>query len=109
MREGTKKARIIALYDRGLRDRAEIARQVGTTRQVVYTVLSAHKRQDRANRIANAGPGDLGASTYHLRLPVGLEDRAVACGETPTALATRLLRVIARDDMYRAVLDEDGP
>ena len=89
-------ALILALIDQGLSD-LEIANQLGWTVGTLRVMCSQLK-------ISLRRPGKLVLPQAILDQ---LSQRAALMGISVQALATDLLQVIARDDLYDAVLDQD--
>ena len=89
-------ALILALIDQGLSD-LEIANQLGWTVGTLRVMCSQLK-------ISLRRPGKLVLPQAILDQ---LSQRAALMGISAKALATDLLQVIARDDLYDAVLDQD--
>jgi transcriptional regulator with XRE-family HTH domain len=97
-------AQIPELVGLGL-SRAEIAERLGCKRSSLQTVCSINgiSLWHRGRRRASDGPLTLALKPQTL---ARLQKRAEACGISETKLASRLLDLIVKEDLYDAVLDE---
>ena len=91
---------IPVLVDEGFSD-AEIARRMGWT---VGTLRARCSQLKISLKRKTVNRGQIVLSQNILNQ---LQQRAAMMGITTSALAGELLRVIARDDLYNAVLDRD--
>jgi hypothetical protein len=95
-------ARLLELYDAGERDYAVLASACQMTRKQVNDKLSAYSRIEAR---PNKAPDRYYVS---VRVPSAIINAAKQRGDQPSKLVTRLISVIARDNLVNAVLDDGG-
>ena len=101
-------AQIPALLEQGL-SREQIAEQIGGKVSSLQVVCSRKgislSRRDRRRRPTIEPDADL-TLQVKAQTMARLQQRAEATGTSETKLASRLLDLIAKEDLYDAVLDE---
>jgi hypothetical protein len=90
--------KLLELFDAGERDYAVLASACGMTRKSVAHALHAYGRTKKAKTEREY---------LKVRVPRALYDAAEERGVPTNVLVTKLIYIIAKDDLLKAVLDDE--